>query len=264
MKLNRIELKKIQYEFNSICNRLMQADFRDYSYTLKKFITYLQDTPIIYDYIMDCGAYNSELEDDIKKVTYSHGRLVFGLGETDSDEVCVVYTVLVYVVEHSIDVYYDLAESYSSSGKYQERVDDFNHRFVMILIRHIESFLTKVGIEMGLDERIVHNVTVQNGQLIIATDNANVSATNTVGVNDDMLNKLIEEVRSQVCALSDEDKETVGDCLEVIENEAKSPNPKKGMLKTALAGLKAIKGTAEFCAAVVGITQFVSRIVFGV
>ena len=31
MKLNRSELKKIIYDFNSISNRLLQADFEDYN-----------------------------------------------------------------------------------------------------------------------------------------------------------------------------------------------------------------------------------------
>ena len=50
----------------------------------------------------------------------------------------------------------------------------------MVLIRHIERYLTKVGIDMGLDEKVVYNVTVQNGQAIIANDNANVTATANV------------------------------------------------------------------------------------
>ena len=31
--------------------------------------------------------------------------------------------------------------------------DGVNERFVMVLIRHVESYLTKVGIDMGIDEK---------------------------------------------------------------------------------------------------------------
>lgn len=31
----------------------------------------------------------------------------------------------------------------------------------------MESYLTKVGIDMGIDEKNIYNVTVQNGQAII-------------------------------------------------------------------------------------------------
>ena len=47
--------------------------------------------------------------------------------------------------------------------------DGVNERFVMVLIRHVESYLTKVGIDMGIDEKNIYNVTVQNGQAIEGT-----------------------------------------------------------------------------------------------
>ena len=63
-----------------------------------------------------------------------------------------------------------VAMGYSHSKGYQDKIKGFNDRFVMVLIRHIERYLTKVGIDMGLDEKIIYNVTVENGQAIIATD----------------------------------------------------------------------------------------------
>ena len=41
MKLNRAELRKVLYDFNSISNRLMQADFQDYNIALLKFIEFI-------------------------------------------------------------------------------------------------------------------------------------------------------------------------------------------------------------------------------
>ena len=38
MNLNKKDLRKIMYDFNSISNRLMQADFHDYNSILKKFL----------------------------------------------------------------------------------------------------------------------------------------------------------------------------------------------------------------------------------
>ena len=56
---------------------------------------------------------------------------------------------------------------------------------------------------------------------------------------------------------SDEDKEAASESLEVIETEVISPKPRKSMIKTAMASLQAIKGTAEFGAAVAALIQFV-------
>ena len=261
MKLNRKDLRKIQYDFNSFSNRLLQADFRDYTDVLGKFLDFINRTPIISDYIADCGQCEWDLEDEVKQVQSSSGRMIFSTGNTDEEEVRNVYAVLQYIVEKSIQVQYGIGMGYSSSTKCQDVIKAFNERFVMVLIRHIERYLTKVGIDMGLDEKVVYNVTVQNGQAIIANDNANVTATANVGLQKDELKQLIDAVRASANTFDVEEKETVSDSLEVIEAEATAEKPKKGMLKTAITALNNVKDTvkcvAEFGAAVTALAQFV-------
>lgn len=260
MKLNRKDLKKIQYDFNSVSNRLLQADFNDYLNVLKKFISFLDNTNIVYDYITSCGTCAQNLDDEFRKVKNGYGRVIFLTGETNEEEVCKVYAILKYITEKNILVHLSVADGYSSSNKYADKIKGFNNRLVMILIRHIESYLTKVGIDMGLDEKIVYNVTVRDGQAIIASDNAVVNATNTVSVNSEDLLKLIKAVRDCSANLSPEDKESVQESLEVIEAEASSDKPKKSMLKTAISVLKGIKGTIEFATATTALIEFIQLI----
>lgn len=261
MKLNKKELKKLQYDFNSICNRLLQADYQDYSEVLGKFLKLINNTPIIIDYIKDCGVCNWNLEETVRDVQISYGQKIFGTGDTDEEEVCNVYAVLSYLVETKNSIYRGVAIGYSSSQKYQDKIKGFNERFVMILIRHIERYLTKVGIDMGLDDRVVYNVTVDKGQAILATDNAIVTATNNVGVDVDELKRLISDIQSNVQDLCEADRETVSECIEVIETETAMEKPKKGMLKMATSALTALKGTAEFGAAVAALIQFVGPLI---
>jgi len=261
MRLNRRELRKIQYDFNSYSNRLLQANYEDYTGVLGKFLNYIDSTPIIIDYIRDCGDCKWDLETVVKDVQVSYGRKIFGTGETEEEEISIVYAVLHYLVETNNPVFRAVAMGYSHSDKYQDKIKGFNERFVMILIRHVERYLTKVGIDMGLDEKIIYNVTVENGQAIIATDNATVNATNQVGFDVSELKKLIAEVQSAASALTPEEQETVSECLEVIETEATAEKPKKGMLKTALSTLSAIKGIVEFGSAVAGIVEFVGPLI---
>lgn len=77
-------------------------------------------------------------------------------------------------IDHN-SIYHGVAMGYSSSTKFQDKIKGFNERFIMVLIGHIERYLTKVGIDMGLDDKVVYNVTVHKGQAIIATDNASVN-----------------------------------------------------------------------------------------
>lgn len=120
-----------------------------------------------YDYIVDCGSYEGNLEQEVDEVRKSYGRLIFSTGDSDEEEIRTVYAILNYIVENKIDVYRGIAFGYSSSKNYQDIIKGFNDRFVMVLIRHIERYLTKVGIDMGLDDKKVFNVSVQNGQAII-------------------------------------------------------------------------------------------------
>ena len=257
MKLNRKELRKIQYDFNSCSNRLLQANYEDYADVLGKFVNYIDSTPIISDYIHDCGSCDWNLENEVKEVQGSYGRLIFSLGETDSEEIRNVYAVLRYLVENNSSVYRGVAMGYSSSSKWQDKIKGFNERFVMVLIRHVESYLTKIGIDMGIDEKNVYNVTVQNGQAIIANDNSAVTATAHIGVNANELERLIAAVRTKMDTLTDKDKESASESLEVIEAEIVSEKPKKSMIKTAITSLQAIKGVAEFGAAVSALIQFI-------
>lgn len=256
MKLNRNELRKIQYDFNSCSNRLLQADYEDYTGVLGKFLKYIEDTPIIIDYINGCGSCDWNLDEEVKAVQSSYGRTIFSTGDTDEEEVRNVFAVLRYLVDKNNSIYRGIAMGYSSSSSFQDKIKGFNERFVMVLIRHVERYLTKIGIDMGLDDKVIYNVTVQSGQAIIATDNATVTATNQVGVDIGELKKLIADVQSAANTLTSEEKETVSECLEVIESEVAAEKPKKGMLKTALATLSAIKGAAEFGAAVASLVQF--------
>lgn len=261
MKLNRNELRCIQYDFNSYSNYLLHADFNDYTDILKKYLVFLENVPIIIDYIKSCGKCDINLEEEVKQVQTSYGQIIFTTGDTEYEEVRNVYAILRYLVDNNNAIYYSVASGYSLSKSYQDRIKCFNERFVMVLIRHIERYLTKVGINMGLDERIVYNVEVNNGQAIIATDNAKVNATNQVGNDNNEISRLITDVRTAAESLQDSDKETVSECLEVIETEAATAKPKKSMLKTAISTLRSINGTVQFAAAVATISQFVETLV---
>jgi hypothetical protein len=46
--------------------------------------------------------------------------------------------------------------------------------------------------------------------------------------------------------------------LQWNQEEIKSENPRKGFIKTAVSGLKMLKGTAEFAAAITALIQFIN------
>ncbi len=256
MRLNRADLRKIIYDFNSISNRLLQADFEDYTSVVTKFVTFVKASPIIYDYIVDCGTCEQDMAQEFEEIKGSYGRLVFSLGDTDEEEVRNVFAILNYISENKIQIYYSVAMGYSSSRGYQDKIKGFNDRVVMVLIRHIESYLTKIGIDMGLDEKITYTISVNNGQVNIANDNATINATNTVGADMSQLSELIKNIKDS-SVLTGDDAEMMESNLQVIEEELQAEKPRKGFLKTAISGLKLLKGSTEFAAAVTALIEFV-------
>lgn len=260
MKLNRIELKKILYDFNSISNRLLQAHFEEYNSILTKFLNYIKSTELIYDYIVDCGECTQNLDEEFKGISDSYGNAIFSLGDTDEEEVRNVFAILNYIVDKKIQIHFKIALGYSHDNKFQSKIKGFNDRVVLVLIRYIERFLTKIGIDMGIDEKLIYNITVNNGQVNIATDNSSIEANNYVGIDDAKLSELINAVRKTIKDIPKEDKEIVDTNLDVIKEELQSPKPRKNFLRTALAGLKSLKFTTEFSAAVATLTTFIQSL----
>ena len=257
MKLTRRDLRKILNDFNSLSNRLLQANFEDYSTVLARFIRYVTDTEIIFDYIQGCGECSQNMEEEYSAV--QSGNAIFELGDTDEEEVRNVYSILKYAVDNNIDIHYGVVFSYSNSKKFQDNLKVFNERVTMVLIRHIENYLTNIGIDMGVDDKVVYNITVKDGQLNIANDNSVINATNTVGQIDiKQLQSLIDTITSEAAksVLTEADREEIENSLAVIQDETREAAPRKSHVKIAIGAMQAIKGTAEFGAAVVALYQF--------
>lgn len=262
MKLNRNDLRKIMYDFNSLSNRLLQANYVDYIYVLKKYLKYLYDTEIIADYIKDCGKCEQIMEDEFKAVQGGYG--IFDLGESDEEETRNIVAILQYIIENNVDVVCNLGYAYSNARNMQSILKDFNNRVTLVLINHIEAHLTKIGIDMGVDDKIEYNITIENGQVNIANENSHINATSTVQYNnlnkiEDLLNKIQTEAAKS--NFSEDDQESLNNYIEVLREETRKEIPKKGFVKTALVGLKSLKGTVEFGAAVATLVEFVTKLI---
>ena len=55
----------------------------------------------------------------------------------------------------------------SSSNKFDDKIKGFNEKNSKILIGHIEDYLTKLGIDMGMDDNAMYNISYNQGQVNI-------------------------------------------------------------------------------------------------
>ena len=114
-------------------------------------------------------------------------------------------------------------------------------------------------IQRATSTKSTYNITAK--QVNIANDNSNINVNQCNNIDIDELNSLIANVRQNIpqniCA---EDLEIIDDNLEIIESEFLQSEPKKGFIKTAITGLKTIKGTIEFTAAITTLYMFIAKI----
>ena len=267
MEYNRKELKIVEHDFNSISNRLLQSVIDDYPHNLALFMDYINRTEIISEYIKKCGEPDKDITKEVRDVASSYGRLIFDLGDDQEAEVANVYAIISCLNEVDCKPIHGIIRGYApGANHYDDMLRSFNHRVAAVLVNHVDDYLTRIGIEMGSDEK-TFQIEVKDGgiaQINIAQDNASVTATQNNGVDINKLDALIKNLKDNAIDLEYEDRQDVFDSAEVIETEVRSGKPKRGMLITAGNTLKRIAGkvpqAVEFIAAVTEITAFIMSI----
>jgi len=156
MNLDLKDLKKLIYDFNRVSERLMHTDFVDFLSNVSRFVTFIENNEVIMDFIGSAGQPTFDIDNEISEV--SHGNAIFDIGYDDNSEVANIFCILKYISEHNISYRTMLFYEYGhGSKKYQEMIDGFNSRVTMVLISHIESYLTGIGYDLGVDQRNINN-----------------------------------------------------------------------------------------------------------
>ena len=168
MNLNKKELRKLSFEFNSMANRLLRSSYQEFNHALKRFLGYIDSIELIKEYIQSCTRDNFDVKKAMEDMD-SSGRGILDLGNTDEEEVYTVYNALLYIAEKGFN-YYTIGRSYSGKKNFNEIIKDFNDKFSYILIIHISGYLTKIGIEMGIDEEVNYMITNNGGQVNISRE----------------------------------------------------------------------------------------------
>lgn len=174
MELNKKYLKKMTYSFNKIANRIMRAPYDEYNIILEKFLKFIDDNELIMGYINIANSIEFDIKALYEEVVNSYGQVKFKFGPTAEEETFQIYKLLKYICENNRFVHYDMSMQYRGLSKYQDIVKQFNDRVVLVLINNIGEYLTKIGIDMGLDENI--NFNINGGQLNISNDNSTINA----------------------------------------------------------------------------------------
>lgn len=239
MEINKKELKKTSRKFRQMASRVLNAHYNEINSIIKMFIEYIEDTPIINEYIQSIFVEYPNLQDEIKQVSASYGRLVLSTGDTPEQEINYVYQILKYISENTSVQTSALGWGYTSSKKYQDMVKEFGNRVVMPFVDGINVYLSDIATDMGYDEesRFMINVSGGQAQVNISNDNSTLNATQNIQVNLSEIASLITELKANIeieLANNEDIKNILLSQTQLIENETAEEKPKKEVLKTAI------------------------------
>lgn len=255
MEIDKKKLKIISLEFRTIANRLINCHWQTGMDLLRKFISYIDTNEVISDYVQ--SYVNPE---DFKEYKYQSGVVYTSMGDTKQEEISFTYQFLKYAVDNcKSDMYGDLAWGYAKEPN--DAVKEFCTRIILPFVNYIEVYLTEIGIKIGYDENTQYTINVNGGspQLNLASGNSKIVATQNIGFDIKQLENIINGIRTATNTegFGNEELEQITDSLDAIKSELTSLQPKKGILRTAVKGLQAINGSAQFLAAIATMVQFV-------
>jgi hypothetical protein len=231
ISIDRKEFQKISLEFRRLSSRLLKTYLDDGMDNLKRLLNFIENTPLIWDFIAENNIAKFNMKDEIEKREFLEG---YNIPIEKSDEIAYVYQLLKYCTENCGD-YLGICMYYSSSRTLQDHIDSFNDRVVNSWISHIEVYLREKLIDMGDNEKI--SITVNGGQVAIAQDDSTVYATqnNNLSPVEDINTLSVELIKLiNLLDIEKEKKEETKEIIEAAVEEVNSEKPKKSIIKYAI------------------------------
>lgn len=240
MEINKKDLRKISRAFRSIANRTINVHYQEFNSILKMFLDYIDSTKLISDYINSIVVEDKDINKEVSEVTQSYGRAIFDTGTNAEEEIVYTYKILKHLNENNIAIQ-SFGLSYSHSRKFQDMAKGFGYRVILPFVNHIEDYLTEIAIDMGFDEEAKYMINVNGGQaqVNIANDTSTITATQTNNVHDEELAELVTSIKALLTDdIPRDEKELIKDNIDIVQEELKKENPKRGFLKAAWSGIE--------------------------
>ncbi len=238
MEISKKELKKTSREFRTIASRVINAHYEEVNSSINMLINYIDETPILYEYIQSIIDVRDDLEDEIKNVIGSYGRKRIITGSNPKEEVSTIYQILLYIKDNPNTNTFMLGYRYTSSKKYQDMIKEFGNRLVLPFVNHIDNYLMNIATDMGYDEESKFMITITGGQVQvnIANDQSTINAKQSNKVNNTEIVEIIESIRKALNAdnVESQIKDTINSNLDFIEEELAETTPKYPKVKTFL------------------------------
>lgn len=265
MNNSKITLKKLLYEHNTEANALLRASYSELETAITRYLKFIEDSPLIKDFIEDAVANHTPEGFDASAVVQSVSKNVYSkFGPFPPDykgETAVVYLLLHALVEEHACNRDLLLMGYSHGSK---RFDAWTKNFLedvaRRLIAGIIRMLTLEGIEMGLDSNASQiNYFGNKGGAVaaMATDNATVTVSQADGELKEELDKILDDLKSSVSSLEVDCRQDASNAVEAMQEALAEEKPKASIVKTVMGALKDFNGCVAFANNVAALTTFI-------
>lgn len=265
MNSSKITLKKLLYEHNTEANALLRASYSELETAITRYLNFIEDSPLIKDFIEDAVANHTPEGFDASAVVRSvstHAYSKFGPFPPDyKGETAVVYLLLHALVEEHACNRDLLLMGYSHGSK---RFDDWTKNFLEDVARRLIAgvirMLTLEGIEMGLDSNASQvNYFGNKGGAVaaLAMDNAMVTVKQVDGAPKEELDKILDDLRSSVSGLEVNCRQDASNAVEAMQEALAEDKPKTSIVKTIMGALNDFNGCVAFANNVAALTTFI-------
>ena len=222
-QITRPEIQKISLNFRSVANRLLTTKRGSGIPDLKRFLSFIESNPLIYDFVLK----HQVKEYDISQAINRYTSLCDGyeLPEDKSEEISFIYQLLKYGSENFNDY---IQFTVNFGGFYGQRFDDqatnFNKMVVFPFYRYIEIFLSQLLIDLGEDQAKTVTINVQGDYMEDRSINLQSGDIHNQGVfNLGEISGNINQSINNLRASSNDNSEELANLLTelkiVIENE---------------------------------------------
>jgi len=243
MEVTAKELKKICMEFKTRAGHAINGNCREVTVNLESFLKYVEQTPLIFEYVTSCKG---SLDDDaIRERVYGDGvpynsEIPLKQNVQREEEPWFYYQVL-NCVRNDADKIFWIGNCYGGSGHYQDCTNAFGRFLVEPFVSVVCDYIRSLMIEMGVDEDVRFNISVQQGgQVNIAQNHSviNANLSNQISGFDQCVAEL-QKAAAQAGATAGQMSQIV-DYLDAIRQGLSSNNLSKSKVSAFTTALKTI------------------------
>lgn len=233
-EISNEDLKNISYDFRIVSSRLLDSEFRESKNNLQRFMNFINNNPIISEFIDKNNSMNYNIDKILKEKGYNQ---ILDVPIDLSEEISFVYQLMEHIMKN--DHHYTQYASGYVLGKnvtYDDVIHEFHKRVFYPFINHITTYLEKIIMRNDQEKYSNNRYTFYgpvNGQLNISSDKSSIQANMNVNNSEETLNKInkFSEMLSKEKGLSVEEKEEIEKTTELIKEELRSKEPKTSLLE---------------------------------